>query len=212
MIKAGETITASRLRRLLTIAILAALHCWTLVLMIWSEPDLVGQAAFLLAWGVLNAFWLVLLRRPAASAALAVTMLMVLIALSVFKHDVLFMTVNFVDLMVVDQDTLGFLLTVTPGLWANVVIACLLVAVICLILALARPQLGFDWEEVKQRGLDIVVAVDPDPYPGRSRGRSVLRPAQPRLRWSRARGPRRSQPGQRLGARFQPDVAVVDLG
>jgi Ca-activated chloride channel homolog len=39
-------------------------------------------------------------------------------------------------------------------------IACLLVAVVCLILALARPQLGFDWEEVKQRGLDIVVAID----------------------------------------------------
>ena len=38
--------------------------------------------------------------------------------------------------------------------------ACALGAVICLILALARPQWGFDWEEVKQRGLDIVVAID----------------------------------------------------
>jgi Ca-activated chloride channel family protein len=37
---------------------------------------------------------------------------------------------------------------------------CLILAVICLILALARPQWGFDWEEVKQRGLDIVVAID----------------------------------------------------
>ena len=33
-------------------------------------------------------------------------------------------------------------------------------AVVCLILALARPQWGFDWEEIKQRGLDIVVAID----------------------------------------------------
>jgi Ca-activated chloride channel family protein len=33
-------------------------------------------------------------------------------------------------------------------------------AVVCLILALARPQWGFDWEEMKQRGLDIVVAID----------------------------------------------------
>ncbi len=39
-------------------------------------------------------------------------------------------------------------------------LSCLLLAVACLLLALARPQLGFDWEEVKQRGLDIVVAVD----------------------------------------------------
>ena len=37
---------------------------------------------------------------------------------------------------------------------------CLVLAVICLILALARPQWGFDWEEMKQRGVDIVVAID----------------------------------------------------
>src|SRR5499427_1529752 len=39
-------------------------------------------------------------------------------------------------------------------------LAALLMAVVCIILALARPQFGFDWEEVKQRGLDIVVAID----------------------------------------------------
>jgi len=38
--------------------------------------------------------------------------------------------------------------------------ACLVAATVCLILALARLQWGFDWEEVKQRGLDIVVAID----------------------------------------------------
>jgi Ca-activated chloride channel family protein len=37
---------------------------------------------------------------------------------------------------------------------------CLVLAVVCLILALARPQWGFDWEEIKQRGLDIIVAID----------------------------------------------------
>jgi Ca-activated chloride channel family protein len=36
----------------------------------------------------------------------------------------------------------------------------LILAVICLIITLARPQMGFDWQEVEQRGLDIVVAVD----------------------------------------------------
>ena len=39
-------------------------------------------------------------------------------------------------------------------------LTCLVAAVVCLILALARPQLGFDWEEVKQRGLDVIVAID----------------------------------------------------
>src|SRR5439155_11991289 len=38
--------------------------------------------------------------------------------------------------------------------------AGLVLAVACLILALARPQWGFSWEETKQRGLDIVVAID----------------------------------------------------
>jgi len=33
-------------------------------------------------------------------------------------------------------------------------------AVACFVVALARPQWGFDWEEVKQRGLDIIVAID----------------------------------------------------
>jgi Ca-activated chloride channel family protein len=37
---------------------------------------------------------------------------------------------------------------------------CLILAVACLVVALARPQHGFDLEEVQQRGLDIVVAVD----------------------------------------------------
>ena len=38
--------------------------------------------------------------------------------------------------------------------------ACVMGAVVCLVVALARPQWGFDYEEVKQRGLDIVVAID----------------------------------------------------
>ena len=38
--------------------------------------------------------------------------------------------------------------------------ACIVLAAACLILALARPQWGYDWEEVKQRGLDVVVAID----------------------------------------------------
>jgi Ca-activated chloride channel family protein len=37
---------------------------------------------------------------------------------------------------------------------------CLVLSVVFLILALARPQWGFDWETAKMRGLDIVVAID----------------------------------------------------
>src|ERR1051325_12081968 len=36
----------------------------------------------------------------------------------------------------------------------------LVASVAFLIIVLARPQWGFDWEEAKQRGLDVVVAID----------------------------------------------------
>jgi Ca-activated chloride channel family protein len=54
-----------------------------------------------------------------------------------------------------------------PGLIAGVSVtrqkiraALLILAVICFIIALARPQWGYFQEEVAQRGLDIVVAID----------------------------------------------------
>jgi Ca-activated chloride channel family protein len=39
-------------------------------------------------------------------------------------------------------------------------LALLGVATFCALLALARPQWGFEWEEARQRGLDVVVALD----------------------------------------------------
>jgi Ca-activated chloride channel homolog len=54
-----------------------------------------------------------------------------------------------------------------PGLVAGVSkrrqkakLACLILGVVALIFALARPQWGFTWEEVKVRGVDVVVAID----------------------------------------------------
>ena len=38
--------------------------------------------------------------------------------------------------------------------------ALVVAAVTFVLLALARPQWGFDWEEARQRGLDVVVAID----------------------------------------------------
>jgi Ca-activated chloride channel family protein len=53
-------------------------------------------------------------------------------------------------------------------------LALLAASVGLLVIAAARPQWGFDWEEVKQKGLDIVVAIDTsrsmlanDVYPNR---------------------------------------------
>jgi Ca-activated chloride channel family protein len=53
----------------------------------------------------------------------------------------------------------GLTVGLAPGR-QKIRLACLVFAVVCLILALARPQWGFDWQEAKLRGLDIVVAID----------------------------------------------------
>src|SRR5204863_7881700 len=90
--------------------------------------------AFLLSWGLLNCFWLALLRRPAIAAALSLAMVVVLVTVSYFKYKVIWTTANFVDLMVIDTDTLLYLLTVYPSLGRNVLVGCVLaVAVLALI-------------------------------------------------------------------------------
>jgi Sulfatase len=92
-----------------------------LVLMFQTETDFDSRLCFLLSWGVLNFLWIALLRRPALSGALSLTMVVVLVLLSRFKHDVAQMTVNFVDVMVVDRDTVAFLFTIFPNLRWSVI-------------------------------------------------------------------------------------------
>ncbi len=99
-----------------TLAIVAILHLAALVIMAATEVDLLAKIAFLLAWAALNFFWLAGLRRPAIAAFLSLAMIVALILLSQFKHDKLMMTANFVDLMIIDQDTSAFLLTIMPRL------------------------------------------------------------------------------------------------
>ena len=42
-------------------------HLAALAVMLQTESDLGSRAGFLLSWGILNFFWLALLRRPALS-------------------------------------------------------------------------------------------------------------------------------------------------
>ena len=90
----------------------AAPHLAALAVMLQTETDFSSRAGFQLSWGILNFFWIALLRRPALSGALSLTLVVVLILLSRLKHDVVQMTVNFVDLMVIDRDTAAFLFTI----------------------------------------------------------------------------------------------------
>ena len=91
-------------------------HLVALTIMVSTEATLTAMAAFLFAWGILNFFWFTLLRRPAVAGALSLTMMTVLVLLSQLKYHVLMMTANFVDLMIVDTDTVTFLFTIFPAL------------------------------------------------------------------------------------------------
>jgi hypothetical protein len=94
----------------------AVLHVGALIVMAATEADLIAKAAFLFSWALLNFFWLVLVRRPVVAALLALELVVALTLLSRFKFDKLWMTVDFVDLMIIDRDTSAFLLTAFPPL------------------------------------------------------------------------------------------------
>src|SRR6266404_2216624 len=70
----------------------AAPHLAALALMFETEIDFGSRLGFLLSWGILNFFWITLLRRPALSGALSLTLVVVLILLSRLKHDIVQMT------------------------------------------------------------------------------------------------------------------------
>jgi hypothetical protein len=108
------------------IVLVAAIHLAALALMAWSEVDLVGRGLFLLTWGLLNFAWLALIRRPGLSALLSLTMIALLVVLSRFKSENLWMTVSFLDIMIIDADTIAFLLSVIPHLRVALAIAIVL--------------------------------------------------------------------------------------
>ncbi len=112
-------------RDALALAIITLLHLAALFVMTATELDLATKATFLVTWTMLNFFWLALLRRPSIAALLSLGMVVTLILLSQFKHDKLMMTVNFVDLMIIDPDTSAFLFTIMPRLRGPVLVGAL---------------------------------------------------------------------------------------
>ena len=121
---AARGIAAIGIWRLLAVAMP---HLGALVIMLRTETDFGSRAGFLLAWGILNFFFIALLRRPALSGALSLTLVVVLVLLSRLKHDVVQMTANFVDVMVIDRDSAAFLFTIFPNLRWSVVVAAIVI-------------------------------------------------------------------------------------
>lgn len=99
------------------LAILAALHLCAVAVLYRFEVFTVSQVAFVLIWGFLNFFWLAVFRRPAIAAALSLILVVLVVILSEFKHRVLWMTLNFLDLWIIDPDSVAFLFTIFPHLY-----------------------------------------------------------------------------------------------
>jgi Ca-activated chloride channel family protein len=97
-----------------------------------------------MTWGNRDILWLLLVFPPA---------LAVFFWWSWRKREQLI--TRFIQARLLPTLTLG----ISP-LRQKIRLACIVLAVMCLVVALARPQWGFDWEEVKRKGLDIVVAID----------------------------------------------------
>jgi hypothetical protein len=116
------------------IIFLALLHLTAVGILLTTEDDLTSKGAFVLTWIVLNSLWIIVLRRPAAAAGISLLMVVVLIALSLFKHRALTMTISVFDVMVVDPDTISFVLATFPDLqWQLTRFALIAVPVLLLI-------------------------------------------------------------------------------
>src|ERR1700704_672255 len=121
-------------RDALRIALIASLHIAALAIMAFTEADVVAKLAFLLAWGILNFFWLGLTRRPVVSAALSLAMIVILVLVSRLKYDIIWMTANFLDVMVIDNDTISYLFSVMPGLYRNILVSMVVVLPLAVLL------------------------------------------------------------------------------
>jgi hypothetical protein len=108
------------------IAAVVAIHLAALIRIYSTEYGPFHNGLALLTWGFLNFFWLIVLRRPAIAAVLSLVLVEALIALSRLKFDILEMTASFFDFLVIDADTIAFLLTIFPGLRIPVMVAAFL--------------------------------------------------------------------------------------
>jgi hypothetical protein len=112
--------------RWLGVGVLAAVHLAAIGVLAWTEYDWVGPAIFMLAWALLNFIFIALLRRPAISAALSLCLFAAVVMLSQLKFSVLWMVINFFDVLIVDSDTAAFLLSIFPDLRIMAVVGALI--------------------------------------------------------------------------------------
>lgn len=107
-------------------------HVAAFAILIATEyyDDFQFAAGYLLAWGLLNFAWLAILRRPAVAALLSLAMALVLIAVSRFKLEIVAQTVDFMDIMIVDPQTVAFVFSTFKRLYIYVAAGVLALALV----------------------------------------------------------------------------------
>jgi hypothetical protein len=126
---------SSSLRFLWRVGPILAIHFAALIVLLRTEYyDVPRIGAFILTWAFFNFVWLALVRRPGVSAVLSLAMVAILIQVSQLKYSVIWQTVSFVDLMVIDVSSLSYLLAIFPGLATYVLIGSLVAGIALLLL------------------------------------------------------------------------------
>jgi hypothetical protein len=144
----GGSIETTGGKRAAALSLLILLHAAGLTLLVATERSLIGAGVFLLAWIVLNCLGLALAQRPTIAALISLEILLTLTLLSRFKFDKLWMTVDFIDVMIIDRDTTAFLLAVFPSLrwWIALAATATIVVVV----------IAWRFDPVRIRPLDSV--------------------------------------------------------
>jgi hypothetical protein len=119
------------IRRSVAFWLVLSLHALALILMLATEAGALGMAVFLSVWAGLNCLWLAVVRRPTIAALASLEVFGALTLLSRFKYDKLWMTIDFLDVLIVDRDTTTFLLATFPALrwWILLITVATLAAV-----------------------------------------------------------------------------------
>jgi hypothetical protein len=123
-----QIVDIGRLRasRRIAVGAIVTMHIAALVLMLRTEQGWFGPTMFVLAWATLNFIVMALVRRPGIAAALSLCLFGTIVVMSQLKFSVLWMVINFFDVLIIDSDTFSFLLSVFPDLRVFIIVGLLI--------------------------------------------------------------------------------------
>ena len=125
--RSGSEPAACR-RSIVRTGLIGLIHLVALGLMVWSEPDPVAKLVFVSTWGLFNFLWLVVCRRALVAALLSLALVVALVLLSRLKHEIIWTTASFLDVWIVNADTVDYLLQIKPTLLGEILLALVLVS------------------------------------------------------------------------------------